>query len=234
MKPRVKPKEVVHFRASFQAKQDTICGQPIWDRRKKGVITPVAGHTMAFRWSEVTCKKCLKKKPKVIHFLRGGLHTMCGLVLTDETRATDAVSSFSQDRRECNCEVCRRRTPAKKVHVPKHLSNVAGVVLENALVSARNRRERIVRQDCGYCDDRPRKQTTCCILCAFVTLREGDHEDMELFVAKKLGVPERWVVDMVTGWRGDNPYCEYPDAKRIGTNLWKKYGAAKKKEAKRG
>lgn len=106
--------------------------------------------------------------------------------------------------------------------VPAIYERAAFVLLSNALVEAR-KSHRLIGGHCTHCGGKTQAKTAC-VICALLIYREvATDGSTELKAAKILGLPERWVLDMVGGFDGDHEKPEYRKARLMGRRLWKKY-----------
>jgi len=97
-------------------------------------------------------------------------------------------------------------------------------LLANALVAARNQGHTIVAGHCRLCGASTSRKT-CCLLCALMLYRDQPTGDglMESRASKILGVEERYVLDIVSGFDNDGDVVENRDARSLGRKLRRKY-----------
>lgn len=126
----------------------------------------------------------------------------------------------------------RKKVPLRKLApLPKKITLDAEVLLidsakalvSNALIAARKNHGEIVQGWCSHCDSKA-KRKSCCVLCAIKEYRGFKASDDEATVAKALGVPERFLLDLISGFDNDKDEIEFSQAKRLGKALWRKYG----------
>lgn len=96
-------------------------------------------------------------------------------------------------------------------------------ILANALQAARVAGYHIVFGHCRNCGQATNRKT-CCILCALMLYRgQATGGACESRAAEILGVSERYVLDIVSGFDQDGEAPVNRDARRIGAKLRRRF-----------
>jgi len=110
---------------------------------------------------------------------------------------------------------------------------IARGLLTDSLVAAKGRGETILQGHCSFCSGNCRSGGSVCLICALLLHRSMRPDEvaaskigLERTAAKILALPERWVIDLVTGFDDDGGDVTYRSAKSIGRQLWRKHGEA--------
>lgn len=199
------------FEAHFRMTKGTtlsVCGRAtsLW----------TTGESVYDTWDEVTCLACHQLKTE---------HTL------QQEQAKEDDMSFKPRTKTATAKPKKAPKPKKeevKDPVNPVLADGARRQLANALIAARKRGEKIVQGHCMHCGAKGDGKT-CCILCAFSYYKDQEMDEQK--AAKLLMVPERWLLDVISGFDKDGDEITYPSAKRLGAKLWRKYGAQKKARA---
>lgn len=193
----------------------SVCGRSIFLANK-------LGEQLCLDKSDVTCLACtqIMSDPNYVNLTQAKLEDDMGL-LPRNIEAAKRVAAKADAKAAKKKEVIK--DPVNPI-----LAEGAWRQLANALVAARKRGEKIVQGHCTHCGSHT-DHKTCCILCAFSYFKDEEMDEQK--AAKILMVPERWLLDVISGFDKDGDEITYPSAKRLGSKLWRKYGPPKKARA---
>jgi hypothetical protein len=170
-------------------------------------LYPKTGERSHRNWDKVTCPACLHRREE----------------FEIDQQANERQALEDQQRHKQEDETMGMKRRPKGPQANPHLEASAATLITNALIAARNRGQRLVQGDCGYCKGGSEPKT-CCLQCAIIMYRDLSFDTDEAGIAKIFGLPERWLLDVLAGFdeNGDTP-C-YKSGKRLGRKLWRKFG----------
>jgi hypothetical protein len=180
------------------------------------------GESVHDDWDEVTCLACQQLRPQIERCEALAKEDEMGM----KHRNIEAAKRVAA---KADTKAAKKKEEVKDPVNPI-LAEGARRMFANALIAARKNGEKIVQGYCTHCGEKKGNQKTCCLLCALVAQQEalGGAAD-EKQIAEFLMVPDRWLLDLISGFDKDGDSVTYRFAKRIGAGLWRKYGSGPKK-----